>query len=121
MSNKSHAFGNGEGRFTEKLQKQLDGEELTNREAGLRVAKKGFLGASVDRIATDVSGRQILVELKNPDNSWEFQSVLYIPQKHECLLRNACGHVELTTTHSCYTQIQGQMFVYDSDCFEFVV
>ena len=51
------------------LQKQLDGEELTNREAVFRVAEKGFLGASVDCIATDVSGRQILVELKNPDNS----------------------------------------------------
>ena len=86
-----------------KLQKQLDGEELAIREAGFRVAEKGFLGASVDRIATDVSGRQILVELKNPDNSWEFHSVLDIPQKQTCLVRNACGQVELSKTHSYYT------------------
>jgi len=51
-----------------KLQEQLDGEERTITGAGFRVAEKGFLGASVDRIATDVSGWQIIVELKNPDN-----------------------------------------------------
>ena len=104
-----------------KLQKQLEGEELTIREAGFRVAEKGFLGASVDRIATDASGRQILVELKNPDNTWEFQSITDIPQKQKCLVRSACGQVELSKTHSFYTQIQGQMFVYGTDCCDFVL
>ena len=85
------------------------------------VAEKGFLGASFDRIATDVSGRHILVELKNPDNSWEFHSVLDIPQSQKCLVRNACGQVELSKTHSHYTQIQGQMLFYGSECCDFVL
>ena len=51
-----------------KSQKHLDGEELTIKEAGFRVTEKGFLGLSVDRIVTDVRGRQNLVELKNPEN-----------------------------------------------------
>ena len=106
-----------------KLQKQVEGEELTLSEAGLHVcADMGFLGASVDRIARDACGRMILVELKNPDNTWEFENVLDIPQKQKCVSKTACGQrLELNKKHSYYTQVQGQMYVYGSNQCDFVL
>ena len=75
-----------------RLQKQVEGEEITLSEAGLRVCTdRGFLGASVDRIAADACARKILVELKNPDNTWEFENILDIPEKQKCVSKTACG------------------------------
>ena len=75
-----------------RLQKKVEGEELTFSEAGLRVCTdRSFVDASVDCIATNACARKILVELKNPDNTWEFENFLDIPEKQKCVSNTACG------------------------------
>ena len=106
-----------------RLHKQVEGEEITLSEAGLRVCTdRGFLGASVDRIAADACARKILVELKNPDNTWEFENILDIPEKQKCVSKTACGQrLQLNRKHCYYTQVQGRMYVYGSNHWDFVL
>ena len=80
------------------------------------------MDASVDCIATNACARKILVKLKNPDNTWEFENILDIPEKQKCVSKTACGQrLQLNRKHCYYTQVQGRMYVYSSNHWDFVL
>ena len=109
-----------------KMYRESQGDKITLSQAGFRVSStRGFLGASTDRIATDMTGSQVLVELKNPQNTWEVSDVFEVPKKQKCLkvtsTDDGVSKVTINTKHAYYTQIQGQLFVYNCSACDFVL
>ena len=108
-----------------KLQRELEeGESLTLSEVGLRVsADKGFLGASTDRVAVDSCGVTCLVEIKNPNNTWLYDSLTDVPAKQQRLVIDDSSRsgVKLNKKHAYHTQIQGQLYVYNAEQCDFVL
>ena len=112
-----------EGQAAERyrLQKAIDGDPVTLHNVGFHVSlEKGFLGATPDRIAVDRHGSNILVELKNPENSWDLDDMRNVMLKQPCL-KSENGEIVLKTSHSYYTQVQGQMYVLNAQYCDFVI
>ena len=80
------------------------------RNVGYHVSlKKEFLGATPDSIGVDRHGSNILVELKNPENSWDLDDIRNIMLK-QSWLKSENGEIVLKTSHSYYTKVQGKIY-----------
>ena len=100
-----------------------DHEDVTVRKCGLLINPRyPYLGASPDGMVSCSCCGDGLIEIKCP---FKYKDVFptedeAVDDKNYCLKRNTNGEVRLSTTHSYFDQIQGQMVVSEFKYCDFI-
>lgn len=100
-----------------------DHEDVTVRKCGLLINPRyPYLGASPDGMVSCSCCGDGLIEIKCP---FKYKDVFptedkAVDDKNYCLKRNTNGEVRLSTTHSYFDQIQGQMVVSEFEYCDFI-